>query len=161
MDGLVADLALLLERLQVQQPFSLIAHSFGGAVATEYAVRYPEQVLHLVLVGVPTRFLIRPLLRCLMTIPNWLFPILARWLHITLYAQLHTLKHFHDQIMAPWRGNERIPLLTVPTLVILGHRDRVFLREHYEDVSRGSAARSTGGHSRFGAPRPARTPGRG
>lgn len=136
MDGLVADLALLLERLQVQQPFSLIAHSFGGAVATEYAVRYPEQVLHLVLVGVPTRFLIRPLLRRLMTIPNWLFPILARWLHIALYAQLHTLKHFHDQIMAPWRGDERIPLLTVPTLVILGHRDRVFLREHYEDVSR-------------------------
>lgn len=136
MDSLVDDLELILSSLHVQKPFSLIAHSFGGAVATEYALRHPEYVRELILIGVPTRFHIRPILRRLMNMPGILFNTLARRLNIALYAQLHTLKHFHDAIMAPWEGRKRLLLLSVPTLVILGHRDRVFLREHYEDVSR-------------------------
>ena len=42
----------------------------------------------------------------------------------------------HDSVMSVWRGDERLQQLRVPTLVVLGQRDTVFLREHYEDVSR-------------------------
>src|SRR5205807_1994992 len=57
-------------------------------------------------------------------------------LGIALYAPRHTLKGFHDRILSVWSGSERMPQLRVPTLVVLGQRDRVFLREQYEDVTR-------------------------
>src|SRR5260370_16656766 len=44
MNGLVDDLELVLDRLEVQRPFYLIPHSFGGAISTEYEFRHPQNV---------------------------------------------------------------------------------------------------------------------
>ena len=136
MEGLVDDLDTVLDALQVQRPFSLIAHSFGGAVATEYALRHPEDVSALVLLGVPSRFIIRPILRSLMRIPDPLFTGIAKRIRVALFASQRTLSRMHDRVMAPWRGDEQLQLLRVPTLVVLGQRDTVFMRQHYEDVAR-------------------------
>ncbi len=137
MDGLVDDLEYVLDALDVQSPFSLIAHSFGGAVATEYALRHPQNISGMVLVGVPSRFILRPIIVQLMNlIPDPLFSYIARKIGALLYAPLRTLKPMHASVMSVWRGDERFPQLRVPTLVILGHRDTVFLRSHYEDVPR-------------------------
>src|SRR5258708_32330218 len=59
MDELVNDLELTLDRLNVSRPFYLLAHSFGGAIAIEYALRHPDDVRALVLIGVPSRFIVR------------------------------------------------------------------------------------------------------
>ena len=137
MDGLVDDLEDVLDALVVQRPFSLIAHSFGGAVATEYALRHPQDISGLVLIGVPSRFIVRPIITRLMrVVPDPFFSYIARKIGALLYAPLRTLKPMHDSIMGIWRGSERFPQLRVPTLVILGHRDTVFLRAHYDDVPR-------------------------
>lgn len=136
MDGIVDDLEYVLAELQVAHPFSLVAHSFGGAVATEYALRHPEQVSGLVLIGVPSRFILRPILRRLMNIPDPVFSYVAKTVGVALFAPVRTLRAMHDHAMATWRGYERLPLLRVPTLVIMGQRDTVFLREHYDDVPR-------------------------
>ncbi len=136
MEGLVDDLDTVLDALQVQRPFALIAHSFGGAVATEYALRHPEDVSALVLLGVPSRFIIRPVLRRLMRIPDPLFTGIAKRIRVALFASQRTLSRMHDRVMAPWRGDERLQLLRVPTLAVLGQRDTVFMRQHYEDVAR-------------------------
>jgi long-chain acyl-CoA synthetase len=136
MGGLVEDLELVLERLGVVGPVDLIAHSFGGAVAVEFALRYPERAASLTLAGTPSRFIIRAGLRRAMNIPGPLFERLRAALHWALYASLPTLRRMHDTAMAPWRGDERMAGLRLPTLVILGQRDNLFLREHYEDASR-------------------------
>ncbi len=136
MDGLVNDLDIVLDALHVRGPVHIIAHSFGGAVATEYSLRHPEHVLGLVLIGVPTRFIIQPLLRLLMKIPDPVFSRAAKTYGVALYAPQRTLKGMLDSSMTRWQGGERIQQLTVPTLVVLGHRDTVFLREHYEDMAR-------------------------
>ena len=136
MQGLVDDLELVLERLEVQRPFHLLAHSFGGAISTEYALRRPEEVSGLVLIGVPTRFILRAIVERLMLIPDPLFSWIAKVIKVALYAPQRTLKRMLHSVLSPWRGDERVQLLKVPTLVVLGHRDTVFLREHYEDVPR-------------------------
>ncbi len=137
MDGLVDDLECVLDALAVTTPFWLIAHSFGGAISTEYALRHPQNISGLVLVGVPSQFIVRPLLtRLIKLIPDPFFSTLARRIGIQLYAPQKTLKYMHNSVMGVWKGREHFPHLRVPTLVILGHRDTVFLRAHYDDVPR-------------------------
>src|SRR5713226_7445640 len=132
MESFVHDLEVVLEALQVQEPVHLIAHSFGGAIATEYVVRHPEKVRSLVLIGVTTHFTMIPLLGRLLHIPDPLFSFAAKKLGIALFASQRTLKGINDGIMSTWRMHP----FTVPTLVVLGYRDRVFRRKLYEDVLR-------------------------
>ncbi|HEX6506826.1 MAG TPA: alpha/beta fold hydrolase [Chloroflexota bacterium] len=132
MDSFVYDLEMVLEALQVQDPVHLIAHSFGGAIATEYVVRHPEKVRSLVLIGVTTHFTTIPLLGRLLHIPDPLFSFAAKKLGVALFAPQRTLKGINDGIMSTWRMQP----FTVPTLVVLGYRDRVFRRKQYEDVLR-------------------------
>ena len=136
MKGLVDDLELVLDRVEVQQPFYLLAHSFGGAISTEFALCHPEEVSGLVLIGVPTRFILRAIVERLMLIPDPLFSWIAKVINVALFAPQRTLKRMLHSVLIPWRGDERVQLLQVPTLVVLGQRDTVFLREHYEDVPR-------------------------
>lgn len=132
MESFVLDLEMVLESLQVQEPVHLIAHSFGGAIATEYVVRHPEKVRSLVLIGVATRFTMIPLLGRLLHVPDPLFSFVAKKLGIALFAPQRTLKGINDGIMSSWRMQP----FAVPTLVVLGYRDRVFRRKQYEDVLR-------------------------
>jgi long-chain acyl-CoA synthetase len=134
MASLVDDLETVLDGLGAQTPFQLIAHSFGGAVAAEYALRHPEHVAGLVLIGVPARFILRRGARELMNVPAPVFGSLVRRLDIALYANVPTMRRMHDGAMAIWRGDERLPLLRVPTLAVLGHRDTVFAQDHYAVV---------------------------
>jgi len=86
MDGLVDDLETVLDRLEVPRPFYLLAHSFGGAISTEYALRHPEDVSGLVLIGVPTRFILRAFVDRLLLIPDPLFSWIARVIKVALFA---------------------------------------------------------------------------
>src|SRR5712692_7171188 len=132
MESFVHDLEVVLEALQVQEPVHLIAHSFGGAIATEYVIRHPEKVRSLVLIGVSTHFTMIPLLGRLLHIPDPLFSFAAKKLGVALFAPQRTLKGINDGIMSTWRMQP----FAVPTLVVLGYRDRVFRRKLYEDVLR-------------------------
>jgi long-chain acyl-CoA synthetase len=136
MDELVDDFELTLERLNVSRPFYLLAHSFGGAIATEYTLRHPEDVRGLVLIGVPSRFIVREIVRRLMIVPDPVFSWVAKTIKVALFAPQRTLKRMLTNVLPTWRGYERMQQLRVPSLVMIGHRDNVFLRESYEDVAR-------------------------
>ncbi len=136
MDTLVDDLECVLSGVRIEKPFYLVSHSFGGAIATEYALRHPEDVQGLVLIGVPTRFILRPGVRQLMSIPSPIFNTLVDRFNIALYTPVRTMRRMHDGAMALWKGDERMPQLRVPTLAVLGHRDTVFSQEYYASVPR-------------------------
>lgn len=136
MEDLVDDLELVIERLGLSNPFYLLAHSFGGAVATEYVLRHPDKVAGLVLIGVPSSFIVRDIVRRLMNVPDPIFSGVAKLIHVALYAPQRTLKRMLYSALSTWAGRASLERLRVPTLVVLGHRDTVFMREHYEDVPR-------------------------
>jgi long-chain acyl-CoA synthetase len=136
MNGLVDDLDVLLDALHIQGPIYVISHSFGGAVATEYSLRHPDRVLGLVLIGVPTNFIIHSNLQILMNVPDPIFSRAAKIYGVALYAPQRTLKGMLNSILAKWTADGRVQKLTMPTLVVLGHRDKVFKRQDYEDMIR-------------------------
>jgi len=49
-DRILADLATLLEKLNVAGPYVLVGHSYGGLLVRIFAERYPEKVAGLVLI---------------------------------------------------------------------------------------------------------------
>src|SRR5260221_11604233 len=46
------------------------------------------------------------------------------------------MRRLHGGAMSPWRGEDGLPRLRVPTLVSLGQPDRVFAQTHYAGVPR-------------------------
>ena len=51
MDEVLADLDAVVERLALPERFTLVGHSFGGAICIEYAVRRPERLERLALLA--------------------------------------------------------------------------------------------------------------
>jgi long-chain acyl-CoA synthetase len=136
MPTLLADLKAVLEALQVDGKFVLVGHSFGGAIASEYAYLQPERVERLVLIAVPGEFRLNPIYRLLLHLPNaimrFLKPFTLKWLG----APPHVMKSFYEDTLSTWVGWSLFRSLTQPTLVIRGHKDIVFEKPMFERVAR-------------------------
>jgi long-chain acyl-CoA synthetase len=136
MPDFLADLRAVLDKLGVSEPVVLVGHSFGGAIATEFASAYPELVSHLVLIATTGEYRLNPLYRLLLRLPTsslqLLAPITRRWLG----APPHALKAFYEQTLSTWNGWNLFRGLKTPTLVIRGHMDVVFEKPFFEETSR-------------------------
>jgi long-chain acyl-CoA synthetase len=136
MADILVDLDICLDVLGVNEPVVLCAHSFGGAVASEFVVEYPQRVAHLVLIAVAGEFRLNPLYRLLLRLPYSamlaLAPVTRQWLG----APPGILKAWYEDNLRDWNGWSLFRSLTVPTLVIRGHLDIVFERPMYEEVAR-------------------------
>ncbi len=130
------DLETALAQLNVVTPFVLVGHSFGGAVVTEYALNHPENVERLIIIATAGEFRLSPLFRLGLNLPSSVLrligPITRSWLH----APPHALREFYHQNMSKWRGWDKFTQLTMPVMVIRGHRDLVFDRPLFEKVAK-------------------------
>ncbi|MEM7798495.1 MAG: alpha/beta fold hydrolase [Chloroflexota bacterium] len=133
MDEMVTDLHAIVEQLDLPEKFVLVAHSFGGAIATEYAIAYPERLDKLILIATageyPLPWFIRPLLRLPTT---WLQPLWRfrpRW-----DAELHVFKRVLVNNLMKWKGWDQLRQISTQTLVVTGERDNIFPREVFDDV---------------------------
>jgi len=131
----------------------LVGHSMGGAIALEFAARFPSQVLGLVLVGSGARLRVSAeLMRSTSNLET--FPEAIKLLMQLSFAP-HTdarLKELASRRLAEIRlhvlqgdllacdafdGSKRLAAITVPTLIVCGAADKmtppvhsVYLREH-------------------------------
>ncbi|HSL31724.1 MAG TPA: alpha/beta fold hydrolase [Anaerolineales bacterium] len=135
MAQLVEDLETALVLLKVKGKFVLIGHSYGGAIVTEYALKNPERVERLILMATAGEFKLQPMLRLALSLPVWLLRLIEPFTRKWLFASPHTLKRLYFENMARWKGWDRFSALHVPTLVIRGHRDRVFESARFEKVT--------------------------
>jgi long-chain acyl-CoA synthetase len=134
MPQLVNDLETALTLLKVKGKFVLVGHSFGGAVVTDYALKNPDQVEHLVLMATTGEFKLQPMLSLVLSLPIWLLRLVEPFTRKWLFAPPQVLKKIYFQNMANWNGWEKFKSLQVPTLVIRGNRDIVFERARFEKV---------------------------
>lgn len=126
MDQALADVETALTLLKVKGNFVLVGHSFGGALATEYALKHPDRVEQLVMIATAGEFRLRPLFRLGLSLPNWLLGLIEPFTRKWLSARPRVLKRIYYQNMSKWVGWDKFKRLEVPTLVVRGNRDAVF-----------------------------------
>jgi long-chain acyl-CoA synthetase len=136
MADIQADLLIALEQLGVSGKFALIGHSFGGAIATEFAATYPDRVDRLILIAASGQYKIKPHLRLALKLPGTVLNLVYPFLRGKISAPPSVLKPLHANTLSRWDGWAMLETLTVPTMVIRGHRDDVFERTHFEEVAR-------------------------
>jgi long-chain acyl-CoA synthetase len=136
MQQIQTDIRIALEVLKVNGKFVLIGHSFGGAIATEYALEHSDRVEGLVLIATAGEYKLQPMFRLGLNMPNWFLRFFGLFTRRWLSAPPQALKPFYKQNLAKWVGWDKFSHLTVPTLVIRGNRDQVFAHALIEDVAR-------------------------
>jgi long-chain acyl-CoA synthetase len=136
MNQIREDLEMALDALDVEKKFYLVGHSFGGAIATEFAIAHPDRINQLILIATAGEFVLNPLYRFLLNLPKefirYLNPIVREWLS----APPHVMHAWYHQNVSQWNGWSLFRSLEVPTIVIRGHQDVVFSKAMFEEVAR-------------------------
>lgn len=135
MPELVSDIQAIVEDLELPEQFTLVAHSFGGSIAIEYANAYPERLEKLVLIATAGEFPLPRIAHWLLRLPlDFLRPLWRfrrRW-----DAELHVVKRMMANNLRKWKGWHLIRNLSMPTLVVTGERDNYFPRYVFDDVGK-------------------------
>ncbi len=133
---LLADLEHVLQALGVDEKIVLVGHSFGGAIACEFALAHPERVERLVLIATAGEYHLNPLYRLLLHLPHSILRLLTPFTRRWLGGPPQVLKAWYHDSLSTWVGWSLFRSLNVPTLVLRGHMDLVFERPLFEEVSR-------------------------
>jgi long-chain acyl-CoA synthetase len=137
-EELVGDIEALIDVLDLPSKFILVTHSFGGALGTIYTVRHPERVDRLVIIGSAVRFdHLKNAGRFLLRAPSWLLSGVLRLLPIgKRYPPGHVVHAQYRNAVITYNGNDYLPNISRPTLVILGEKDRLFDSSAYLGVAK-------------------------
>lgn len=139
---LVADIAAALDVLQVPQRFTLVCHSFGGALSSYFIDRYPQRVMALVIIASAVRFRLRLTGRLLLRVPpsvlTWIREILpyVGFNAANVYPPAHVVYLQNKNSLSAWNGTDYLRRIRTPTLVILGQKDRLFSDASYKEVAK-------------------------
>ncbi len=131
-----SDLDTLIEKLNVELPFTLIGHSFGGAVVTEFAHRRPQDVANLVLIAATGEYSLVWAAAQLLKLPLPILRPIRGMVRKQLAAEAHVLKRIYFNNMSKWNGWSMFRDLRMPVLVIRGERDQVYPTAVFEEVAR-------------------------
>lgn len=135
MDEMVDDIQAIVTHLNLPEKFILVAHSFGGSIAVEYANAHPERLDKLVLLATAGEYPLPKFANVVLKMPlDWLRPL---WKYRNRWdAELHVVKRMMANNMRKWQGWSLMRNITTPTLVITGARDNYFPRRVFEDVGK-------------------------
>jgi pimeloyl-ACP methyl ester carboxylesterase len=119
------DFTQMLEQLNIEERFFLVAHSFGGPVALTFAAAQPQRLGKLVLIATAPEMHLNRFYETLLRLPLPL-RLLERLRPVLMpacYAPLFVLKRILAGTLFPWRGWGLLPGIQTPTLIIGGQFD--------------------------------------
>jgi long-chain acyl-CoA synthetase len=135
-DEMVEDIAGVLRECNVTAPVVLMGHSFGGALATTFAYRYPNLVSKLVLAATTGKFDLPFYTAALLRMPAAVLNLVRPFFGRTISSTPTVLKRYYENSMKRWVGWDMMRRLDVPTLVIRGDRDFLFSQADFDQVAR-------------------------
>lgn len=136
MQQILEDLELALDQLEIGERIYLVGHSFGGAIAAEYAAAHPDRIIQLILIATAGEFELNPFYRFLLNLPKEFSKILSPILRGWLSAPPLVMHAWYHQNVVKWNGWSLFRGLNVPTIVIRGHQDAVFSQSMFDEVAR-------------------------
>ncbi|MCP4415376.1 MAG: alpha/beta hydrolase, partial [Chloroflexi bacterium] len=103
MDEMVVDIQAIVEHLNLPEKFILVAHSFGGSIAVEYANAHPERLEKLLLLATAGEYPLPKFANVVLKLPlDWLRPL---WKYRNRWdAELHVVKRMMANNMRKWQG---------------------------------------------------------
>lgn len=135
MPEMVEDLQTIVETLKLPEKFTLVGHSFGGAICVEYANAHSERLERLVLIATAGEYPLPKIMNWIFRIPTAFFrPFWSyrpRW-----NAEIHVMKRMMRNNLQKWQGWPLLRNITIPALVITGERDNYFPRYVFDDVAK-------------------------
>ncbi|MFQ5422226.1 MAG: alpha/beta fold hydrolase, partial [Anaerolineae bacterium] len=134
MTRILADITAVLRHLQINQPFVIIGHSFGVAIATDFAYRFPERISRIILIAGAGEYNIPQIFKVTFRLPKSLLLLLQPVANRIADVSMLSLKQLYLHNLRTWRGWEMFPHFKAPTMVILGNKDRVLPQESFERV---------------------------
>lgn len=132
------DITQVLTKLGVNEPFVLMAHSFGGPIAITFAATQPQRVSHLVLVATGPEMHLNPLHEFVVKLP---FPLgvlesLRPVLMPKSYAPVSVIQRVLAGTLFKWNGRQILPEVQTPTLLIAGQWDFIAPASQAEESQR-------------------------
>jgi long-chain acyl-CoA synthetase len=135
MPTILEDIVKTLDARGVTEPFVLIGHSFGGAVVTDFAYKYPERVSKLILIASAGEYKIVPMYRVAFRLPDPVLRTIQPLVRNLIDASVPSLKRFFLQNLRIWKGWDTFPKIKPPTMIIMGEKDIVLPQEAYARVA--------------------------
>jgi pimeloyl-ACP methyl ester carboxylesterase len=136
MEEIQADLRTAFDDLGITSPFIIIGHSFGGAIAAEFAYNHPERVDKLILIATAGEFRLNSFLKFALNLPTPILQLLQPFTRKWLSAPPWVLKTWYQNNLSKWRGWEIFESIEVPTVIIRGNRDYIFEKPLFEKVAK-------------------------
>lgn len=132
------DITQLITQLGVEQPFIILAHSFGGPIAITFAATQPQRVSRLVLIATGPEMHLNPLHEFIVKLP---FPLgtlesLRPLVMPKTYAPIGVIQKVLAGTLFRWDGRKVLPLVSTPTLLIAGQWDFIATASQAEESRR-------------------------
>lgn len=140
LDEFLWDFTQSLTLLEVEEPFVLLAHSFGGPLALTFAATQGHRLSKLVLVATAPQLYLHPALRLAVRAPEAFLERVRRWFLATRYAtSALVLKRVVTGTLIHWTGWGLLPQISVPTLSLTGQWDILVPRANVERMTEAIA----------------------
>jgi len=137
-DEFLTDLEFAMKELDVKKPLVLVGHSFGTAIAAQYAADHSGEVDKLVLINPAADFSLRLWARLLLSVPDLLFDAglkIVNSIRKSFMAPSYVAKTCYRHALRTWRGDQVLSRVRAPTLVITPQFDPLFPQRHVMRVA--------------------------